>query len=298
MSVVVAGSLNVDLHLHLDRHPHPGETLLASGGTLSPGGKGANQACAAALAGATVTLLGAVGDDDASQTALSLLRGAGVDLSHVARVPGPTGLAVVSVDARGENTVVVVPGANAEVTAETVAGWAPILAAAPIVVSQGELSRAATEAVAHAATGRWLLNLAPVIDLDPDVIRRADPLVVNEHEAQAALSQLDGPAVDEPEVLVAELRRAGLASVVLTLGAAGAIVADRAGTEHVPSPTVHAVDTVGAGDAFTGALAARLAEGSTLVEAARYAARFAAHTVQFEGAQTSYPAPGTELPQV
>lgn len=296
MTVVVAGSINVDLHLRLRRHPHPGETLLASGGEFSPGGKGANQACAAALAGAEVTLLGAVGNDDASQSALSLLRSTEVDLSRVTQVAGPTGLAVVSVDAEGENTVVVVPGANAGITPETVAGWEPTLAAAPIVVSQGELSRAATERIARLTRGRWLLNLAPVIELDPEVIRLADPLVVNEHEAQATLTQLGGPTVAEPGDLVAELRAAGLASVVLTLGAAGAIVSDPTGSHHVPSPRVHPVDTVGAGDAFTGALAARLADGASLLEAARYAVRFAAHTVQFEGAQASYPAPGTELP--
>lgn len=297
MTVVVAGSINVDLHLHLERHPRPGETLLASGGGLSPGGKGANQACATALAGAEVALLGAVGDDDAAQTALLLLRSAGVDLSHLTRVAGPTGLAVVTVDAAGENTVVVVPGANAEITPETVDGWETILAAAPIVVSQGELSSSATERIARHTRGRWLLNLAPVVRLAPEVIRRADPLVVNEHEAEAALTQLGGAATRDPEALVAGLRAAGLSSVVLTLGAAGAIVADEHGTHHVPSPRVTAVDTVGAGDAFTGALAARLAEGHPLLEAARYAVRFAAHTVQFEGAQSSYPAPGTELPQ-
>ncbi|MDO5068101.1 MAG: ribokinase [Propionibacteriaceae bacterium] len=296
MSVVVAGSINVDLHLRLQRHPLPGETLLASGGDLSPGGKGANQACAAALAGAEVALLGAVGDDDAHQSALSLLRSAGVDLSHLIQVPGPTGLAVVSVDALGENTVVVVPGANAGITTQTVDSWEALLAAAPIVVSQGELSRAATERIARLTRNRWLLNLAPVIELDPEVIRMANPLVVNEHEAQAALLQLGGPAVDQPEALVAKLRAQGLASVVLTLGAAGALISDDNGTHHVPSPKVTAVDTVGAGDAFTGALAARLADGTDLLEAARHAVRFAAHTVQFEGAQASYPAPGTALP--
>lgn len=297
MSVIVAGSINVDLHLHLERHPHPGETLLAAGGDLSPGGKGANQACAAALAGAEVALLGAIGNDDASQSALGLLRSAGVDLSHLTQVEGPTGLAVVSVDGAGENTVVVVPGANAEITPETVNSWEPILASASIVVSQGELSRATTERIAQLTPGRWLLNLAPVIELAPEIIRRAAPLVVNEHEAEATLAQLGGQATREPEALVAGLRAAGLASVVLTLGAAGAIISDDDGTHHVPSPRVTAVDTVGAGDAFTGALAARLAEGRSLLEAARYAVRFAAHTVQFEGAQSSYPAPGTELPQ-
>ncbi|MHA6523739.1 PfkB family carbohydrate kinase [Tessaracoccus sp. G1721] len=297
-TVVVVGSLNVDLHLLLARHPLPGETLLASGGGLSPGGKGANQAYAAALAGAPTTMLGAVGSDDSRHTALTLLREAGVDLSHVAEVEGPTGLAVVSVSADGENTVVVVPGANAEVSPSRVGEWAPIIAEAGIVVSQGEISAESLAAVSGLVRGRWVLNLAPVIELDPAVIRRADPLVVNEHEAEAVLAQLGGSYSGGPEELVLALRHAGLAAVVLTLGAEGAVVADAEGAQHIASPRVSAVDTVGAGDAFVGALAARLAGGAPLVDAAGYAARFAAYTVQFLGAQSSYPKPHTPLPEV
>ncbi len=295
--VVVVGSLNVDLHLLLARHPLPGETLLAAGGGLSPGGKGANQACAAALAGAPTTLLGAVGSDDARHTAVQLLRVAGVDLTHIAEVEGPTGLAVVSVSADGENTVVVVPGANAQVLPSQVQQWAPIIVEAGIVVSQGEISAESLTAVSEIARGRWVLNLAPVIELDPEVIRRADPLVVNEHEAESVLAQLGASHTGGPEELVQALRAAGLASVVLTVGADGALIADADGMRHIASPRVHAVDTVGAGDAFVGALAARLAAGEGLAEAAGYAARFAAYSVQFPGAQSSYPKPRTQLPE-
>ncbi len=295
MSVVVVGSINVDLHLRLARHPHPGETLLAAGGELSPGGKGANQACAAALAGAPTTLLGAVGSDDARHTALGLLEATGVDLSHVLCVPGPTGLAVVSVSADGENTVVVVPGANAQIDPAKVGEWAPIISGANIVICQGELSAEATRATAELTQGRWLLNLAPVIDLDPEVIRRAHPLVVNEHEAEMVLAQLGGTSTSDPEDLVRGLRAEGLASVVLTLGAKGALVASEDGIDRVDTPHVRAVDTVGAGDAFVGALAARLSQGARLLDAAEYAARFAAFTVQFEGAQSSYPRSETDL---
>ncbi|AQX15664.1 ribokinase [Tessaracoccus lapidicaptus] len=297
VGVVVVGSLNVDLHLWLERHPLPGETLLAGGGTLSPGGKGANQACAAALAGAPTAMLGAVGSDDSRHTALRLLSEAGVDIDHVLQLPGPTGLAVVSVASDGENTVVVVSGANAQVSVQHAEQWAALIRAADIVVSQGEIPAEVTERVARMVQGRWLLNLAPVIDLAPDVIRRADPLVVNEHEAEAVLRQLGAEAAG-PEALVAALRDQGVASVVLTLGAQGALVARDAGVARVGTPHVRAVDTVGAGDAFVGALAARLSEGVDLVAAAEYAARFAAYTVQFEGAQSSYPAPGTPLPEL
>lgn len=295
-SVAVVGSINVDLHLLLQRHILPGETLLASGGTYSPGGKGANQACAAALAGADTTLMGAVGDDELASVALMRLREAGVDLSRLHQAHGPTGLAVVSVDAAGENTVVVVPGANTSVSPEVVAGWREAIAAADVVVLQGEISAASNVAAAECATGRVVVNLAPVIDLDPGLLRRANPLVVNEHEAAAALAQLGGRPADGPEETVDALLGVGVASVALTLGAAGSLVGSGATVTRVPAPQVQAVDTVGAGDAFCGALAARLSEGASLEAAAQYASRFAAYTVQFEGAQASYPRAGQGLP--
>ncbi|HMQ65695.1 MAG TPA: ribokinase [Arachnia sp.] len=296
--VVVVGSLNVDLHLLLRRHILPGETLLAGGGTFSPGGKGANQACAAALAGAPTTMLGALGDDAASAVATSRLKDAGVDLTHVARLPGPSGLAVVSVDAQAENTVVVVPGANALVTPSMVEGWRDQIEAADVVVLQGEISAESNLAAVRLVKGRLVVNLAPVIEVDREVLLAANPLVVNEHEGAAALAQLGGPELTDPGEIVAGLRAAGVSTVVMTVGSAGSIVAEGGGLAAVPSPSVNAVDTVGAGDAFCGALSARLAAGDGLLDAAAYASRFAAYTVQFEGAQSSYPAPGAELPAV
>lgn len=288
MSVVIVGSLNVDLHLLVERHVRPGETLLAAGGTFSPGGKGANQACAAGLAGAETVMLGALGDDAAASVATSRLIEVGVDLSGVERVPGPSGLAVVSVDAEGENTVVVVPGANSAVTPEVVAGWRDVIEAADVVVLQGEISAASNAVAAGLTRGRLVVNLAPVIPLDPAVLRMADPLVVNEHEGAAALEQLGGPWLTEPHQIVDGLREAGVPSVVVTLGSSGSLVFDGERTFAVPTPKVPVVDTVGAGDAFCGALAARLALGESLAEAAAYASRFAASTVQFPGAQSSY----------
>lgn len=299
MSVVVVGSINADLHLRLARHPSPGETLLASGGTMSPGGKGANQACAAALAGAPTIMLGAVGDDASRESALRLLRRAGADVSHVLVVPDePTGLAVVTVDAHGENTVIVVPGANASVTVDAVKAWQGLIRSADVVVMQGEIPADSSLAALNAASGRVLFNLAPVIQVAPEVLRRADPLVVNEHEGAAALAQLGGESLTDPLAIVEGLVAAGVRSVVMTLGAKGALVGDGSVVSAVASPRVSAVDSVGAGDAFVGALAARLVAGDELVVAAGYAARFAAYTVQFDGAQSSYPAPGTDLPEV
>lgn len=309
--VVVVGSLNVDLALTVDRHPSPGETLIAGGGGRSPGGKGANQALAASRAGAAVHMVGAVGDDPDAEVALGLLREDGVDLSAVRVVPGPTGLAVVTVAADGENAILVVPGANASVDAAVVDGHTDLLARTAVLVLQGEIPREGIEAAARAARAagvRVVLNPAPVLTLDPAVLRDADPLVVNEHEAAAVLEQLGdarrGATTDagedwDPRELVAALRDAGVRSVVLTLGARGAVVAGPAldagdGTGAgdpavIPAAQVEVVDTTGAGDAFIGALAAHLAAGEGLVLAAERATTFAGRSVTARGAQSSYP---------
>lgn len=301
--VVVVGSINADLTLLVDRHPLPGETLMARGGTRTPGGKGANQALAAACAGAEVAMLGAVGEDDAAPVALSLLREAAVDLEAVATVTGPTGLATVTVAADGENTILVVAGANDEVTPARVREHASLIGEAAVVLVQGEIPRESTEEALRLATGRTVLNPAPVLALDADLVRASDPLVVNEHEASQVLAELTRTAQAAPESVVADpegtvsaLRAAGVRSVVLTLGGAGSVVADDTGTVRVPAAHVHAVDTTGAGDGFIGALAARLADGATLDDAARYAARFSGFSVTRTGAQPSYPTPGDELP--
>lgn len=302
--VVVIGSINVDLVVTVARHPSPGETVLGAGGRLLPGGKGANQAVAAARLGAATTMVGAVGDDPNAGAATAGLRDNGVELSGVLTRPGPTGLAVVTVAADGENSIVVIPGANATVTPADVERHRDLLADAAIVVVQGELPRATVEAAAltaHAVGARLILNLAPAIDLSAEVLRLADPLVVNEHEARHALDLLDGGAASSPRRALA-LRRAGVPSVVVTVGEAGALVAgDEPGVAdgaviHVAAPRVDVRDTTGAGDAFVGALAARLAGGDGLLPAARVAVRVGAYSVSRDGAQPSYPAAGDPLP--
>jgi ribokinase len=304
-TVVVVGSANADLLARTAVHPAPGETVLGRDLAVLPGGKGANQAVAAARLGARVAFVGAVGDDEFADAATAGLREAGVDLGRLAVVPGGTGVAVVTVAADGENAIVVIPGANGTVGAGVVRRHADLLAAAGVVVLQGEIPRDGVEAAAHLAGGRLVVNLAPVIDVDPAVLRRADPLVVNEHEAHAALRLLDrdGGAGDDvaDEEVVARLRTSGVPSVVLTRGALGALVAGGEGPDDdavvaVPAPRVDAVDTTGAGDAFVGALAAELARGSGLVDAARLAARVGAFAVRSSGAQPSYPWAGDDLP--
>lgn len=302
-SVVVVGSINLDLIYTCQRIPRPGETLHASGSSTSPGGKGANQAVAAARRGARVAMVGAVGTDGFAGDAVSLLAEAGVDLRSVASIDGPTGIAVIYVQEDGENSILVNAGANSAMTRERVESHAELIQAAPIVALQGEIPRAGIEAAAALCGarpdgGRLVLNLAPVMELDPAVIRQADPLVVNEYEGRLALTMLTGQEVADDTAAVKALLQTGVRSVVLTRGAAGALVGDASGVVSVPSPKVKVVDTTGAGDAFVGALLAGLATGASLREAAVGAVRVGAFACTKPGAQASYPALTEDLPEI
>ena len=296
MNMCVVGSINADLVVHTARHPQPGETLLGHGGEISAGGKGANQAVAAALQGATVSFVGAVGSDAYAEPAMKYLRSSGVDLEHVDVTDEVTGLAVITVDQEGENTIIVVPGANALVDDFFVSSHSSPIEAADLVLMQGEIPAEGFARAVALARGRVVVNLAPVVEVDAKALLRADPLLANEHEAGLILEQLGQRSDGSPEELAQRLREAGFASVVLTLGARGALVAEGTELVAVPSPQVTAVDTTGAGDGFAGALCARLLDGDALVEAAAYAARVGAFAVTRAGAQASYPDATDKLP--
>ena len=299
--VVVLGSLNADVFARVARHPRPGETVLGSGGEVRAGGKGANQAAAAALAGARVVMVGAVGSDAYAAVATGNLAQAGVSLGGVRTVDGPTGLALITVSADGENSIIVIPGANAQV-GEPELAQLDSLGPWDVLVLQGEVPVEAVTAAARAAAARGarvVVNLAPVVSLPAEVLRQADPLVVNEHEGEGALRLLSGGALRlldadpsglSPNELCETLRSRGVPSVVMTLGGQGSLIADATGpVTAIPAEKVTVVDTTGAGDAFAGALAAGLCAGEELVAAAHRATRFAAQAVQHEGAQDSYP---------
>ena len=294
--IAVVGSLNADLLVRVARHPRPGETLHGSGGEIAPGGKGANQALAAALLGADVAMVGAVGDDAWAGPATALLRDAGVDLGALRVVAGATGLAIVAVADSGENAIIVIPGANGTMGAATVEEATGTIAGADIVVLQGEIPRDGIERAAALTAGRLVVNLAPVLEVARWVLEAADPLVVNEHEAALVLDQLGLPAARDAQAAARALLGAGVRSAVVTLGADGALVADGDGVTHVPSPQVEVVDTTGAGDAFVGALAFRLSQGERLRVAAAFAARVGAFACTGHGAQPSYPRAGDVLP--
>jgi ribokinase len=274
VDVMVLGSANADLVVEVDRRPAAGETVLGSDTVVLPGGKGANTAVAAGRLGARVGFLGAVGADANGNLLLDSMRSAGVDVSLVRRRDRPTGAAYITVTPDGENSIVVSPGANAALTESDVdLGTARVLVVSleiPIAVVEHAVARAAEAGV------RVVLNLSPVATLSAATMSTLDPLVVNEHEAAWLL---DGPA--DP----ARLLDLGPRSAVVTLGARGAVVAGTGGTHEIPAPRVTPVDTTGAGDAFTGALAVGLAKGDGLPEAAALAVRVAADSVTRPGAQ-------------
>ncbi|MCT2591039.1 ribokinase [Streptomyces sp. N2-109] len=289
-SLLVIGSANADLVTAVDRHPAAGETVLGSDLDTHPGGKGANQAVAAARLGARTALLARVGDDAHGRLLLESQRAAGVDTSGVRVGGAPTGVALIAVGPSGDNTIVVSPGANHRLSPQDVASAGELLAAAEVVSLQLEIppeTVAASVRAAAAARTRVVLNPSPPAPLPPDVLAACDPLVLNEHEAEYLLgATADGRSPAEwAEALLA----LGPRSVVVTLGASGALVATPGTSHHVPAPPVEAVDTTGAGDAFTGALAWRLSLGDSLEQAARFAVRVAATSVTRRGAQTSYP---------
>lgn len=284
--VVVVGSANVDLVVDVARHPSPGETVLGGDLRRSPGGKGANQAVAAARAGgATTSFVGALGHDDAAELLLESLRDAGVSTDTVERVDAPTGTALITVTPDGENTIVVAPGANARVRVTSAATAA--VGEADVILAQLEIP---LEAVLSAAAARrpgclLVVNAAPSRPLPDQLWAAIDVLVVNEHEA-VDLGRHDGDVDTAVELLLAKVP-----TVVVTMGERGALVARR-GTSvvRVPSIEVEPVDATGAGDTFCGVLAARLAGGDDVVAAVRTATVAGALAVTRRGAQPGVPA--------
>ncbi|MFE0448868.1 ribokinase [Streptomyces fungicidicus] len=288
--LLVVGSANADLVIGVERRPAAGETVLGSDLAVHPGGKGANQAVAAARLGARTALLARVGDDGHGRLLLESQRAAGVDTAGVLVGGAPTGVALITVDPSGDNSIVVSPGANGRLTPADVRAAGDLFRASRVVSTQLEIPlETVLEVARNLAPGtRLVLNPSPPQPLPAEVLAACDPLIVNEHEAKVILGDTAG-AGDRPEDWARLLLEKGPRSVVVTLGGEGALVASPEGVARVPSVKVRAVDTTGAGDAFTAALAWRLGAGEPLAEAAAYAARVGAVAVTREGAQVSYP---------
>ncbi|MFE5670655.1 ribokinase [Agromyces sp. NPDC056523] len=293
--VVVFGSVNVDATSYVREFPRPGETVHSSGFRVALGGKGANQAVAAHLSGASVELVARVGDDANAEVPMRAFAAFELPTDGVAAVPGePTGVAQITVNGTGENTIVVTAGANAAFGADVVEAERERIARADVVLTQGELPIPTIDALAlavDAAGTRFVLNLAPPVPVAIEAVALADPLVVNVHEARMlglGAELPDDAGADAWRDAAASAVGALARSIVVTLGARGAVAADRAGSWAVPAPDVDAVDTTGAGDAATGTLAAMIAEGRSLPDAVRLAVAAGALAVERRGTVDSY----------
>ncbi|MGC0340561.1 ribokinase [Streptomyces sp. SLBN-8D4] len=288
--LLVVGSANADLVIGVERRPAAGETVLGSDLAVHPGGKGANQAVAAARLGARTALLARVGDDGHGRLLLDSQRAAGVDTVGVLVGGAPTGVALITVDPSGDNSIVVSPGANGRLTPGDVRAAVSLFHASRVVSTQLEIPlETVLEVVRNLSPdSRFVLNPSPPRPLPTEVLAACDPLIVNEHEAKVILG--DACVSDEPEDWTRLLLAKGPRSVVVTLGAEGSLVASSSGgVTRVAAVKVDAVDTTGAGDAFTAALAFRLGAGAGLAEAAAYASRVGAVAVTRKGAQDSFP---------
>jgi len=292
--IVVVGSCNMDLCIVSERLPEPGETILGGDFHTSPGGKGANQAVAAARAGSAVDFVGCLGEDMFGNELIANLRKERVSVDFTARERSiRTGVALIMVDSKGENMISVAPGANAALTTAVIERARLRTRDADFCLVQMEITpdavRYAIE-MAYRENTRVMLNAAPAPaePLDEALLRKVEVLVVNEGEA-AALSGMPVGDDAEAEAAARALQRLGAASVVITMGEKGSLVC---GDEcvFVPAREVEVADTVGAGDAFCGALVTLLAEGETLVESARFATAAAALACTKIGAQASLPA--------
>lgn len=285
--ILVVGSINMDLVVHTQRHPRPGETLLGDHFQTFPGGKGANQAVAAARAGGRVKMIGRIGVDPFGDALSQSLHENGVDTSCVLRTPEvSSGVALIALDADGQNTIVVAPGANAYLSPDDLREFSPVFEGASMLILQLEIPlRTVAKAVALAKLYgvKVILNPSPAQPLNGNLLAQVDYLIPNEHE----LALTTG--VEAVALATDALHGIGTKAVIVTMGGSGAHVSTQTQQFHLQGHTVPVVDTVAAGDAFVGALAVALSEARPLREAAEWGNAAGALAVMRPGAQPSLP---------
>jgi ribokinase len=291
--IVVVGSLNADLVVHVPRFPRPGETLSGDGFARFPGGKGANQAYAAARLGGIVAMVGQVGADDHGAWLAGHLAAGGVDTTCVLRdEQTPTGVALITLDAAGQNQIVLVAGSNGSFTPDRLATIAPMLRGARVVLLQLEIpldTVIAAARIARQAGAVVILDPAPARDVPDALLALSDYVTPNETELSALTGGGDLRDDDDVRQRAAQLLARGSPGVLVKLGARGAALIGARGEHWWPAHVVPVVDTTAAGDAFNGALAVALTEGQTVDLAGRFATAAASIAVTRAGAQTSMP---------
>nr|WP_232231579.1 ribokinase [Paenibacillus sp. HW567] len=292
LNIVVIGSLNMDMVVRTERAPEAGETLFGQGFALSPGGKGANQAVAAARLGAEVTMIGSVGRDAFGSELLEVMRQEKINTEHIVQSDThSTGVASIVVDGEGENRIIVVPGANMGLGVSDIALLAPVIKEAGIIVLQLETDLPMCEhaaAMAHSYGIPVILNPAPARALSNELLQHVTYLTPNETEA-GILAGMAVNSVEDAEQASRILLQKGVQNVIVTLGSKGALIVNKDGSMHIPGYPVQVVDTVAAGDSFNGALAVQLTGGQALAEAVRFANAVGALAVGKQGAVSSLP---------
>jgi ribokinase len=291
--VVIVGSLNMDLVTRAPRLPRAGETLAGQSFVTVPGGKGANQAVAAARLGASVAMIGCVGDDAYGEQLRAALLAEGVDCQAVTPVTGEsTGVALIVVDDSSQNAIVIVAGGNGHVTASVVDSFDALLSQAEVIICQLEVPLETVGHVlkrGHELGKTVILNPAPASGpLPPQWFAWIDYLIPNESEA-TALTGLPVDSTASADAAASALLAAGVSKVIVTLGEQGALFASKSRSEHFPAPKVQPIDTTAAGDTFVGGFAAALADGKSESDAIRFGQVAAALSVTRSGAQPSIP---------
>ncbi len=291
-SVAVVGSSNMDLVVKSERIPAVGETILGGDFIMVPGGKGANQAVAAAKLGAKVNFIAKLGEDVFGSQSLANFKKVGVNTKHVVQTDeAASGVALITVDEAGNNVIVVAPGANGKLSAEDVKNAESAIAASSVLAAQLEIPIETVEFAAKLANKcgvPFILDPAPAQELSAELLSNVDVLTPNETEAQI-LTGIEVTDEESGRAATKKLLETGVKSVILTMGTKGFILADGRSMEFVPAKVVDAVDTTAAGDAFNGGLIFGLAQGKSLTDAAVFANNVAALSVTKMGAQSSMP---------
>ncbi|WP_419885792.1 ribokinase [Paenibacillus sp. B-A-8] len=292
LGIVVIGSLNMDMVVRTNRAPNAGETLMGQAFALSPGGKGANQAVAAARLGAEVSMIGSVGKDTFGSEMLEIIKQEGIHIEHISvSETEATGVASIVIEEDGENRIIVVPGANIDLSVDDILALESVISQAEMIVMQLEMELAMSEhaiAIAHRHGIPVILNPAPARVLKDEMLGQVSYLTPNETEA-GILTGMTVDSLETAEQAARILLQKGVKNVIVTLGSKGALIVNAEGAKSVPGFPVKAIDTVAAGDSFNGALAQQLVLGKTLEEAVSFANAVGALAVGKEGAIPSLP---------